>query len=545
MRCGQPDGPGSGSATFPLRVCDVHPLLANGAHGPLATKLAGYDQGIPDDLSATTSSRCSDGEASINISAGLIAPPLGNGDADIVDAGYSGDGVGAYSVEVPVLANDTDVNGPDPSEVTSTGVLDVVDLDGVIEVDGAPAGTATVVDLLPVDGHEGDLIRFTPADGFSGPVPVQYRVCEDPATQDPPYDEPDDPNTPQIEGLPFCGLGVLSLFVVPNDAPDAVDDAVLTSSIAPVVDFEADANDTDPQGETITCTAGALVAVPDGLVESASIDEQCRVDAPPVLGAEGVATLTYEACDVHPLSQPTFPASPYGADGRSPGDITSRCTTASIAIEIVAPALDDPGLFELDPPPTCGADEATGDQDEPLPIEVLGNDSDLDFVGDPSPLATTNAGIEEGEGVTTEGGHGDGRRRRPRALRAARRVHGHRLLPVLGPGRRRPRLLGRGPRRGGRRSSSTRPSPPIRPIRPTRHRAGRGGGTGTAIRRVRQRVGATATAVSPARAPDAARCSRWPPCSSPSAAAWWRSPPSAAAPPEVRPPASRLRPGSR
>ncbi|HEU5150135.1 MAG TPA: Ig-like domain-containing protein [Iamia sp.] len=390
----EPDGPGSGDATFPIRVCDTHPLLGDGAHGALGAKAPGYATG---DLGATTSRRCTDGEVAIVVSSGLIAPPLGNGDSDIVDAGYAGDGVGAYSVEVPVLANDTDVNGPAPSSPQWTGVLDVVDADGVIEVDGSPAGTATVV---------GDLIRFTPADGFSGDVQVPYRVCEDPATQDPSYDEEDDPQTPQVEGLPFCGVGILSLFVVPNDPPDAVDDAVLTSSIAPVVDLEADANDTDPQGETITCTAGPLAATPAGLIETASIDEQCRVDATPVLGAEGVATLTYEACDVHPLSQPTSPATPYGADGRSPGDVTSRCSTAEVAVEIVAPATDDPGLFELDPPPTCVADTAIGAEDDPLPIVVLDNDTDLDFVGDPSPLTTTTAGIagDEGQGVTTEGG---------------------------------------------------------------------------------------------------------------------------------------------
>jgi hypothetical protein len=405
-----PDGPGSGNATFPVRVCDTHPLLGPAGHGPLAAKAPGYATG---DLSATTSRRCTDGEVAIVVANGLLAPPLGNGDSDVVDAGYAADGVGAYSVEVPVLANDTDVNGPAPSSAQWTGVLDVVDADGVIEVDGAPAGTATVVDLDGGDGHEGDLVRFTPADGFSGDVQVPYRVCEDPATQDPPYDAEDDPDTPQVEGLPYCGLGVLSLFVVPNDPPEAVDDAVLTSSIAPVVDLEADANDTDAQGETITCAAGALAAAPAGLVETASIDEQCRVDVTPVLGAEGVATLPYTVCDVHPLSQPAHPATPYGADGRSPGDVTSRCTTADVVVTIVAPAPDDPGLFDLDPPPTCVADAATGSEDDPLPIVVLGNDTDLDFVGDPSPLTTANAGIDGVEGATTQGGTvtvaGDGR----------------------------------------------------------------------------------------------------------------------------------------
>jgi hypothetical protein len=391
----EPDGPGSGTATFPVRVCDVHPTLVNGQMGSQGTRAAGYDDGAPDDLTAATSSRCSDGEVDISIAAGLIAPPLGNGDKDSLDSGFAADGIGAYTVEIPVLANDTDANGPDPSEPGWTGTLQVTDADGIIEKDGSPAGTATVV---------GDLVRFTPADGFRGPISFTYRVCEDPATQDPPYDEPDDPNTPVIEGLPYCGLGTVSLNVRGNDPPIAFDDDALTTSIVPITDLDVGSTDWDPNGDPVACTPAALVATPADLVASASIEADCTVDVTPVVGAEGVATLPYEVCDAHTLLVPLHPATPYGADGRAPGAVTSRCTSADVVVTIVEPDADDPGAFELDPGPTCVDDLVTTDEGEPVDAGVLANDSDVDLGGDPSPLVATQAGYDGFQGQSERGG---------------------------------------------------------------------------------------------------------------------------------------------
>ena len=52
--------------------------------------------------------------------------------------GYSGDGIGAYHLEIPVFANDLDPNGPDPADPAS-GVR-IPAINGIQGVD-ASAGT--------------------------------------------------------------------------------------------------------------------------------------------------------------------------------------------------------------------------------------------------------------------------------------------------------------------------------------------------------------------------------------------------------------------
>ncbi len=392
------DPAAAGEASFVYRACDTHAHVTN--FGPMAERAIGYEDGDPDDLSPTTTRRCRDFAVPLTVvddDQFYPMPPAAAADVEVVDAGYSSDGVGPYSVVVPVLANDIDLNGPAPSDPGWAGVLDLVDTDGVIETAAVTAGTATV-DV--VGGQQ--VIRFTPADGFAGDVQIEYRACENGEDQSPDYVDTDDPNTLPVEA-PFCGLGVLALTVVPNEAPLLQDDAVLTGHDAPVSDLDVGANDADPEGGALTCTPGSLSA-PAELVTSATIDDDCLVDLTPAAGADGVAQLAYEACDAHELSSPTSPADPYGADGRSPGDPAPRCSMAVLAATIVGPAQVDPGILELDPAPTCAADAATTTAGEPVDVAVLANDSDLDVQGQPGPLTVASAGTEGSEDVSGAGG---------------------------------------------------------------------------------------------------------------------------------------------
>jgi hypothetical protein len=127
--------------------------------------------------------------------------PVGVADVDSVDAGHSGDAVG-LSV-IPVLANDTDGNGPKPTQPTA-GLF-------ILSAPDPAMGTAVV---------QGSNVRFTPADGYEGPVTFTYRVCEDPAAQNPPYN-----------GFGLCGAGKVTVNVLGNDAPDAVDDEFATVNL--------------------------------------------------------------------------------------------------------------------------------------------------------------------------------------------------------------------------------------------------------------------------------------------------------------------------
>lgn len=382
----------AGSQSFSYVACDEHDTLQDGELGTGVARTAGY---ADEDLDASTSQRCATFAVDVTTASPigtLILPPRGGTDNDSVDAGYAGDDIGAYTVEIPVLDNDTDGNGPDPSDGAWTGDMELLDADGVIEVDGDVVGTAEVIDLG--GANTGDLVAFTPADGFEGPVSLGYRVCEDPAAQTDPY-----------QGLPFCGVGKVNVFVVGNPAPVAVDDEALTSAIVPITDLDVSENDFDAQGQTLECTPGPLTVDP-ALVVSASIDAQCLVDLTPVVTAAGVAEVTYEVCDVHQLLQPTNPASPYGEDGRDPGDLANRCDTAVLAAEIVAPAPDDPGLLALDPDPACVADATSTANGTAVDVAVLANDTDLALGDVPSPLLVTGAGVLENDldDVSANGG---------------------------------------------------------------------------------------------------------------------------------------------
>jgi hypothetical protein len=377
--------------TFEYRVCDVHPLLTD--FGPIAEAVAGYDQGSPDDLTATTNSRCRDASASVLVTpaaSNLVAPPIAGPDSDVVDANYAD--TSEFSLRIPVVDNDFDITDPEfPDEI---GGLDL--LPGSLD----PAdGTATFDIDEGTDTYE---MVFTPAEGVEGEVTFQYRICDDPEVQNPPIVDPNPDD--QFPNLGTCGLGTVTIFVVPNDPPSTEPDEVLTSSIAPVTDFDAGVNDTDPQGDTIECTPGNLPAEPVGLVASATIDAACLVDIVPVVGAAGIAQLTYEACDVHALADPDDPETPYGTAGETTDDVTSRCSTEVVSATIVTPEAGDPGLFEVDPDPICVADAATTTAGAAVEVAVLTNDSDLDLTNAASPLAVTSAGIDQQEDVTANGG---------------------------------------------------------------------------------------------------------------------------------------------
>lgn len=371
----------TGIESFSYTACGQHPSLVNGQLGTGVTRLANY--ATPGDFNGTTMRRCASFSVDVNVydddGAFFVLVPSGAPDADVVDAGYAGDDVGPYSVEIPVRMNDTDANGTAPSDPAFGGSIAILDGPDPSE------GTATV--------NADREVVFTPADGFEGPVEFTYNIGEDPSQQDPAY-----------QGLPFAGVGRVSILVIGNPAPVATDDDVLTNSADDVVDLDVGANDTDAEGEALECTPGALVAAPAGIVESASIDADCLVDLTPVAGADGVATLGYEVCDTHVLADPTFPASPYGEDGRDPLDDAPRCDDGDLVVTVASDAEVQGGVDDPDPDPLCVADATSTAAGTAVTIPVLANDSDTDLGGTASPLVVDSAGTDDNEEVTAQGG---------------------------------------------------------------------------------------------------------------------------------------------
>ncbi|HAP74473.1 MAG TPA: hypothetical protein DCR14_00130 [Acidimicrobiaceae bacterium] len=367
----------TGDVSFNYRVCDRHTLRTNAQIGVGSSRTGGYAAG---DLDVNTGRRCATATATIRIGQGLLAPPTGVMDVDVMDAWYSEDGQTATSLSIPVLANDTDINGPAPT--MPSAALEI------LAGPDAAAGSASVV---------GDRIVFTAADGFFGGVGITYRVCEDPADQTPPY--LDDPETEFIdEGLPLCGVGEVVIAVQANQRPQPASDAIEMEPTDVVTNFDVSANDTEPDGEGLQCVPGALVADLPAKVSAMSIDANCLLDIDPEDGATGTVIITYTVCDDHVLGDPTWETNPYTAGGNNPGDPWVRCRTRTVTVEL---------LWDLDlqiappgsEPPACNPDATTTKNTVPVSLNVLANDVDEDD------LVFTYSPTDENPAGTTKGGN--------------------------------------------------------------------------------------------------------------------------------------------
>ena len=201
----------------------------------------------------------------------------------------------------------------------TTGRNQPVDI-GVLANDSDPDGdTLTVSDTTtPADGtvivNDDGTLSYTPDAGFTGTDSFDYTVTDDIAT---------DTATVTV--------------AVANAAPVAADDEATTGRNQPV-DIGVLANDTDPDGDTLTPviadqpTQGAVEVNPNGTVTYT-----------PDAGVAGVDSFTYRASD---------------------DDLTSNLATVTVAVANAAPVAVD--------------DEATTGRNQPVDIGVLANDTDPD-----------------------------------------------------------------------------------------------------------------------------------------------------------------------
>ncbi len=241
------------------------------------------------------------------------APPANRAPVAADDTTVTGEDA---PVEVDLLANDTD---PDGDALTAT-------------IGSVPAhGAATLTD---------GLLTYTPDGDWSGTDALTYTAT--------------DPG-----GL--TSTATVTLTVTPvNDAPTAADDATTTPEDTPVqVDLLA--NDTDPDGDTLTATittgpASGPPSLTDGVLAYAPDGDW-----------NGTDTLTYAVHD---------------ADGES--------STATLTLT-VTPA---------DDAPTAADDAGTTPEDTPVQVDLLANDTDPD--GD-ALTATITTGPTSGTVTLTDG----------------------------------------------------------------------------------------------------------------------------------------------
>jgi outer membrane protein OmpA-like peptidoglycan-associated protein len=206
---------------------------------------------------------------------------------------------------------------------------------GVRDNDSDPDGDALLVTAVtqPANGSvsivsAGSGVVYVPNAGFSGTDTFTYTI--------------DDGNGGTATAT------VTVQVAAPNRPPIAVDDVAQTVEGAAVV-ISVLANDSDPDGDTLSFNA--LLAVP---ANGDVVDN-------------GDGTLTYTP-DPGFIGTDTFAYN--NDDGR--GTRQSLSNAATVTVEVIAAP---------NQPPVANADSATTEQDTPVTIDVIGNDSDPE--GDP------------------------------------------------------------------------------------------------------------------------------------------------------------------
>ncbi|MEP0991294.1 MAG: cadherin-like domain-containing protein [Tateyamaria sp.] len=225
-------------------------------------------------------------------------------------------------------------------------IIDLIGND--TDVDGDPLNIGTV--SVPaeqgtvVDNGDGT-VTFTPAPNYTGPAEITYTVQDGQGGED-------------------SGEAVVNVEVIGvNDGPQAVDDAVTTDEDTPITIDVLD-NDFDIEGDELSITV-ASVPAEQGTVEV--VDGELLFT--PAENFNGEATITYGIEDTE--------------GGADIGEV----------IVTVTPVNDDPvAVDDLD----------TTDEDEPVVVDLIGNDTDVD--GDP--LTVTAVSVDPSEGTVVDNGDG-------------------------------------------------------------------------------------------------------------------------------------------
>jgi hypothetical protein len=164
-----------------------------------------------------------------------------------------------------VLGNDTDIDG----STLSVTQFSIAGLPGTF----APGTIATVPGIGTLTIAPNGDYSFTPVTNYAGPVPVAtYTVSDGTATTS----------------------STLSIALTPvNDAPVALNDSAVTDEDTPLLNIPVLANDTDPDGDTLTVTTAAS---PNGVV---TINPNGTLNFVPAPDFNGPTTITYTVTDGH------------------------------------------------------------------------------------------------------------------------------------------------------------------------------------------------------------------------------------------------------
>ncbi len=245
----------------------------------------------------------------VTVTVAANQPPVASDDTATVQAGAS--------QTIGVLANDSD---PDGDTLTITAV-------------GAPdnGGSAVI---------NGNAIDYTPAAGFTGTETFTYTISDGKGGND----------TANV---------TVTVTTAPNQPPVASDDTATVQAGATQT-LNVLANDSDPDGDTLTITA---VGAPDN--GGSAVINGNAIDYTPAAGFAGTETFSYTVSD--------------GKGGNDTANVTVTVTTTP------------------NQPPVAGDDTATVQAGATQTLNVLANDSDPD--GDTLTITAVGAPDNGGNAV--------------------------------------------------------------------------------------------------------------------------------------------------
>jgi len=251
-----------------------------------------------------------------------------------------------YIVVVPV--NDPPVALPDNATTNEDTPVLINVLNNDSDPDGVIVPGTTVITSNPANGTvsvnplTGE-ITYTPNANYYGPDSFIYRVCDNGVP------------SPQLCDTALVTINVFSV----NDPPIAVNDNATTNEDTPV-DIPVLNNDSDPDGAIDPTT---VVVTSNPLHGTVSVNPLTGVVTyTPNANYYGNDTLTYRVCD-NGVPAPVL------------------CDTASVFI-VVVPVND---------PPVALPDNATTNEDTPVNIPVLNNDTDPDGAINPNSVTVTSS----------------------------------------------------------------------------------------------------------------------------------------------------------
>ncbi|WP_390914501.1 cadherin-like domain-containing protein [Pseudosulfitobacter sp. SM2401] len=224
-------------------------------------------------------------------------------------------------------------------------IIDLIGNDTDVDGDPLTIGTVSVpADQGTVVDNGDGTVTFSPAENFNGPATITYTVIDGEGGSD--------------EGQAIVSVGAV------NDGPTANDDSDVTDEdVSVTVDLIG--NDTDEEGDALTVTGATVPADQGTLVDNGD----GTVTFTPADDFNGTATISYSITD--------------GNGG----------TDSAIHEIEVASINDDPVAVD---------DIETTDEDQPVIIDLIGNDTDVD--GDPLTIGTVSVPADQGTVVD----NGDG-----------------------------------------------------------------------------------------------------------------------------------------